>query len=57
MRNIGGDFQQWCAKLFETITKHRIAVRIHDIYPLSDIQKVHEDLAARKTSGKLLVRP
>jgi NADPH2:quinone reductase len=57
MRNIGGEFHQWCAKLFDIMTKHKIAVRVHGTYPLSEIRKVHEDLEARKTTGKVLVRP
>jgi NADPH2:quinone reductase len=28
-----------------------------DVYPLSDARRAHEDLTARRTSGKLLLRP
>ncbi|KAF2259655.1 NAD(P)-binding protein [Lojkania enalia] len=57
MRNIGGDFQLWCTKLFRTMAKHNITIHIHDTYPLSDMRKVHEDLEARSTTGKVLVKP
>lgn len=61
MRLIGAapEFQKWCAKLFDVITKDKdkITVRIHDTYPLSDIVRVHQDLEGRKTTGKILVKP
>lgn len=59
MRNVGGpqEFEKWCAKLFDTITKDKVNVRIHDTYPLSEIVRVHKDLEGRKTTGKVLVKP
>lgn len=64
MRSVGTphDFKQWCAKLFDVIAtdskdKDKVTVRIHDVYPLSDIVRVHQDLEGRKTTGKLLVKP
>jgi NADPH2:quinone reductase len=30
---------------------------VGDIYPLSEVRRAHEDLAARRTSGKLLLDP
>ncbi|KAF2439157.1 NAD(P)-binding protein [Karstenula rhodostoma CBS 690.94] len=57
MGNIGGEFQQWCAKLFDTMAKHNITIRIHRKYSLSEMRKAHEDLEARRTTGKVLVTP
>ncbi|KAK0515673.1 hypothetical protein JMJ35_001707 [Cladonia borealis] len=59
MRYVGTpqEFEKWCAKLFDTIIKDEINVRIHDTYPLSEIVRVHKDLEGRKTTGKVLVKP
>ncbi|KAJ4302896.1 NADPH:quinone reductase [Kalmusia sp. IMI 367209] len=57
MRNIGGEFHKWCAKLFDTMKTDKINVRIHDTYPLSEIRRIHEDLEGRKTIGKVLAKP
>jgi len=43
--------------LFNWIAAGRLHVRIHRIYPLSDAAQAQRDLEARKTSGKLLLRP
>ena len=59
MRYVGTpqEFEKWSAKLFDTIIKDEINVRIHDTYPLSEIVRVHKDLEGRKTTGKVLVKP
>ncbi|OKL56402.1 hypothetical protein UA08_08075 [Talaromyces atroroseus] len=57
MRNIGGGFEKWCAKLFDTIANDKINVVIHDTYSLSEIVRAHKDLEARKTTGKVLAKP
>lgn len=59
MRYVGTpqEFGNWCAKLFDTITKDGLNVRIHDTYPLSEIVRAHTDLEERKTTGKVLVKP
>jgi NADPH:quinone reductase len=43
--------------LFEWITKGSLDVRIGGEYPLADAARAHEDLAARRTIGKLLLLP
>jgi NADPH2:quinone reductase len=43
--------------LFEWIAKGELDVRIGGEYPLADAPRSHEDLAARRTSGKLLLIP
>jgi NADPH2:quinone reductase len=43
--------------LFEWIAKGQLDVRIGGEYPLADAARSHEDLAARRTTGKLLLIP
>ena len=43
--------------LFEWIAKGELDVRIGGEYPLADAPRAHEDLAARRTTGKLLLVP
>lgn len=59
MRYVGTpyEFEEWCARLFDIITKDGINVRIHGTYPLSEIVTAHKDLEGRKTTGKLLAKP
>ena len=45
------------ADLFGWITDARLDVRIGATYPLADAARAHEDLAARRTTGKLLLIP
>ena len=43
--------------LFEWIAKGELDVRIGGEYPLADAARAHQDLAARRTTGKLLLVP
>jgi len=43
--------------LFEWIAKGELDVRIGGEYPLADAARAHEDLAGRRTTGKLLLIP
>ena len=43
--------------LFEWIGSGELDVRIGAEYPLADAPRAHEDLAARRTTGKLLLLP
>lgn len=43
--------------LFRWITEGRLSVRIGGIYPLAEAARAHEDLAGRRTTGKLLLVP
>ena len=45
------------AALFELITGGKLDVRIGARYPLEQARQAHEDLEARKTTGKLLLIP
>jgi NADPH2:quinone reductase len=49
---------QWRAKdLFQWIAEGRLQLRIHHIYKLEQAADAHRDLEARRTSGKLLLKP
>jgi NADPH2:quinone reductase len=39
------------------VASGRLSVRIHKVYPLAEAAQAHRDLEARKTTGKLLLRP
>jgi len=45
------------SELFEWIASGELSVRIGGRYPLADAARAHEDLASRKTTGKLLLIP
>ena len=48
---------QRAGDLFSWITSGRLKVRIGGRYPLAEAARAHADLAARRTSGKLLLLP
>ncbi|KIW00460.1 uncharacterized protein PV09_07985 [Verruconis gallopava] len=51
------EFDAYAKELFEQfILKDKMDVKIHDIYPLKEVARAHEDIQSRKTSGKLLLR-
>jgi NADPH:quinone reductase len=43
--------------LFERAARGEVVARVGDAYPLADVARAHEDLLARRTSGKLIVDP
>ena len=43
--------------LFELIADGKLDVRIGHRYPLAEARQAHEDLEARRTTGKLLLVP
>jgi NADPH:quinone reductase len=43
--------------LFSWVRDGRLSVRIGGTYPLSEAARAHDDLAARRTTGKLLLLP
>jgi NADPH:quinone reductase len=43
--------------LLTAIAANELTVTIGDVYPLSEAARAHEDLIARRTSGKLLLDP
>jgi NADPH2:quinone reductase len=49
--------REWASQLFELVQTGRVEVRILARYPLSRARQAHEDLQARKTTGKLILIP
>jgi NADPH2:quinone reductase len=45
------------AELLSAVAKGELEVNIGGVYPLSEAARAHEDLIARRTSGKLLLDP
>ena len=43
--------------MFDWIAKGELEVRIGGTYPLADAARAQEDLASRRTTGKLLLLP
>jgi NADPH:quinone reductase-like Zn-dependent oxidoreductase len=51
------EFETYTKELYEQfILKDGMDVKIHEIYPLSEVARAHQDLEGRKTSGKLLLK-
>jgi NADPH:quinone reductase len=44
-------------ELLEAVADGKLEVNVGDVYPLSEAARAHEDLIARRTSGKLLLDP
>lgn len=49
--------EKYAAELWELVKKPDLRVEVHEVYPLSDIKRAHNDLEGRKTTGKLLLDP
>jgi NADPH:quinone reductase len=45
------------AEIFEAIAAGDLEIVIGGVYPLSEVARAHEDIAARRTQGKLLLDP
>ena len=45
------------AELYSAVARGEIMATIGEIYPLSEAGRAHEDMVARRTSGKLLLDP
>jgi NADPH:quinone reductase len=45
------------ADLFERAARGEVQAQIGETYAMSDVRRAHEDLGARRTSGKLLLDP
>jgi len=44
-------------ELFEAVGAGELEVNVAEVYPLSEARRAHEDLIARRTTGKLLLDP
>ncbi|KAI0817932.1 hypothetical protein GGR55DRAFT_47799 [Xylaria sp. FL0064] len=51
------EFAGYVEELFGFIEKDGFEVRVHEVYPLSEVKRAHEDLEGRKSTGKLLIDP
>jgi NADPH2:quinone reductase len=44
-------------ELLSALAQGELAATIGEVYPLSEAARAHEDLTARRTTGKLLLDP
>lgn len=52
-----GELQWRSSDVFRWIGEGRLKIHIHHVYKLADAAQAHRDLEARKTTGKLLLKP
>ncbi len=51
------EFEHWSNELFNFVVKDKLDVRIHEVYPLSEVKRAQGDLEGRRSTGKLLLDP
>lgn len=51
------DLEQNAADLFDMVSSGRIKIAINHRYPLRDVAEAHRDLAARRTTGSIILVP
>ncbi|KAH7089045.1 hypothetical protein FB567DRAFT_591156 [Paraphoma chrysanthemicola] len=51
------ELQEAASELWKFIEKDGLKVKIHEVYPLSDVVRATQDIEGRKTTGKLLLKP
>jgi NADPH2:quinone reductase len=51
------ELRQRASDLFTWLADGRLKLRVYKTYKLADAAQAHRDLEARKTSGKLLLKP
>jgi NADPH2:quinone reductase len=51
------EYEHYTAELFDLIAKGELNIKIHEVYPLSEVARAHADIESRKTTGKLLLEP
>ncbi len=51
------EFEYYANELFQLVKSGDLKIRIHDTYKLENAAQAHRDLEARKTAGKLLLKP
>jgi len=51
------ELQAAANELWKFIEKDGLNVKIHDVYPLSEIVRATKDIEGRKTTGKLVLTP
>ena len=51
------EVREGIAELLSAVAAGELEVVIGGVYPLSEAQRAHEDIAGRRTHGKLLLDP
>lgn len=51
------EFEFYVNELFDLLKSGQLKVKVHNVYPLEQTAQAHIDLEARKSTGKLLLRP
>lgn len=51
------ELEEAAKELWNFIEKDGLNVKIHEVYPLSEIVRATEDIQSRKTTGKLVLKP
>ncbi|KXJ90243.1 hypothetical protein Micbo1qcDRAFT_120532 [Microdochium bolleyi] len=51
------ELESYTKELFDIVLKDKLEPSIHEVYPLSEVARAHNDLEGRKTTGKLLLDP
>lgn len=51
------EFETYTDQLLDYIVKGDLNIKIHEVYPLSDIARAHKDIEGRVSTGKLLLDP
>ncbi|MCJ1313347.1 NADPH:quinone reductase [Agyrium rufum] len=51
------EFENYAEELWTLMRDQSLDTHIHEIYPLQDAKRAHDDLEGRKSTGKLLLRP
>jgi NADPH2:quinone reductase len=50
------EFEGYANTILDWIVNGRVKVKVHKVYPLSDVVRAQNDLEGRKTTGKLLLK-
>ena len=50
------EYEGYAKELFDFIVSGKVKVGVHEVYPLAEARRAHEDLEGRKTTGKLLLK-
>ncbi|KPM35455.1 hypothetical protein AK830_g11122 [Neonectria ditissima] len=48
--------EKYSSELFEMVAAGKLDILIHDVYPLKEVARAHQDIESRKTKGKLLIK-
>ena len=49
------EFAKYTREMLDLVERGEVEVRIHEVYPLSEVRRSHEDLEGRVSTGKLLL--